>query len=154
MDKVLLVTGGSRGIGAASCRLAARQGWTVAVNYTANAAAAQAVVDEIRASGGRALAVPTDLTDPSAIETMGWKYGTNPSCPGRSDWRISARRCSRSTDIRLTLPSSAGPAARARPKSRIFTSPSLVTKTLSGLKSRCTTLRSCAAARPRAICSA
>ena len=55
MDKVLLVTGGSRGIGAASCRLAAAQGWAVAVNYTANSLAADEVVREIRAAGGRAL---------------------------------------------------------------------------------------------------
>ena len=70
MDKVLLVTGGSRGIGAASCRLAARQGWAVAVNYTANAAAAQAVVDEIRASGGRALAVQADVADEAQVLRM------------------------------------------------------------------------------------
>ena len=70
MDKVLLVTGGSRGIGAASCRLAARQGWAVAVNYTANAAAAQVVVDEIRASGGRALAVQADVADEAQVLRM------------------------------------------------------------------------------------
>ena len=70
MDKVLLVTGGSRGIGAASCRLAARQGWAVAVNYTANAAAAQGVVDEIRASGGRALAVQADVADEAQVLRM------------------------------------------------------------------------------------
>ena len=70
MDKVLLVTGGSRGIGAASCRLAARQGWAVAVNYTANAAAAQGVVDEIRTSGGRALAVQADVADEAQVLRM------------------------------------------------------------------------------------
>ena len=70
MDKVLLVTGGSRGIGAASCRLAAAQGWAVAVNYTANAAAAQGVVDEIRASGGRALAVQADVADEAQVLRM------------------------------------------------------------------------------------
>ena len=70
MDKVLLVTGGSRGIGAASCRLAARQGWAVAVNYTANAAAAQVVVDEIRASGGRALAVQADVAEEAQVLRM------------------------------------------------------------------------------------
>ena len=54
---VLLVTGGSRGIGAASALLAARQGWAVAVNYQGNQAAADAVVQQIRAAGGTALAV-------------------------------------------------------------------------------------------------
>jgi NAD(P)-dependent dehydrogenase (short-subunit alcohol dehydrogenase family) len=49
MDKVLLVTGGGRGIGAATARLAAQQGWAVAVNYTANSLAADEVVRAIRA---------------------------------------------------------------------------------------------------------
>ncbi len=44
MEKVVLVTGGSRGIGAATCRLAAAQGWAVAVNYTAHSLAADEVV--------------------------------------------------------------------------------------------------------------
>ncbi len=50
---VLLVTGGSRGIGAAVSRLAAKQGWRVAVNYTSNKAAADAVVDAISADRRR-----------------------------------------------------------------------------------------------------
>lgn len=62
MDKVLLVTGGSRGIGAATARLAARQGYAVAVNYAADAAAAQAVVRDIRAGGGTALALQADVS--------------------------------------------------------------------------------------------
>ena len=70
MDKVLLVTGGSRGIGAASCRLAARQGWAVAVNYTANSLAADAVVREIRATGGRAMAVQADVADEAQVMRM------------------------------------------------------------------------------------
>jgi NAD(P)-dependent dehydrogenase (short-subunit alcohol dehydrogenase family) len=45
--KVLLVTGGGRGIGAATCRLAAQRGYRVAVNYLGNAAAADALVAEI-----------------------------------------------------------------------------------------------------------
>lgn len=57
MDKVLLVTGGSRGIGAAVCRLAARDGWDVAVNYAANRGAAEAVVDAVVAEGRRAVAI-------------------------------------------------------------------------------------------------
>ena len=61
MNKVLLVTGGSRGIGAATALLAAGQGWTVAVNYTANSLAADEVVRQIRSSGGNAIAVQADV---------------------------------------------------------------------------------------------
>ena len=49
---VVLITGGSRGIGAAASRLAARQGWRVAVNYAANREAADAVVASITEGGG------------------------------------------------------------------------------------------------------
>ena len=70
MDKVLLVTGGSRGIGAATCLLAARQGWAVAVNYTANSMAADEVVREIRATGGRAMAVQADVADEAQVLRM------------------------------------------------------------------------------------
>jgi NAD(P)-dependent dehydrogenase (short-subunit alcohol dehydrogenase family) len=52
MRKVVLVTGGGRGIGAATCILAAQKGWDVAVNYAANAEAAQQVVKQIQATGG------------------------------------------------------------------------------------------------------
>ena len=70
MDKVLLVTGGSRGIGAATCLLAARQGWAVAVNYTAHSLAADEVVRTIRASGGRAMAVQADVADEAQVLRM------------------------------------------------------------------------------------
>lgn len=61
LEAVLLVTGGSRGIGAATARLAAAQGWAVAVNYVADAAAAKAVVQTIIQHGGRAIAVQADV---------------------------------------------------------------------------------------------
>jgi len=51
VDEVLLVTGGSRGIGAATAVLAARKGYAVAVNYTRSEAAAQDLVSSIRAAG-------------------------------------------------------------------------------------------------------
>ena len=70
MEKVLLVTGGSRGIGAATCLLAARQGWAVAVNYTANSIAADEVVRAIRADGGRAMAVQADVADEAQVLRM------------------------------------------------------------------------------------
>ena len=63
MSKVLLITGASRGIGAATARLAAQQGWAVAVNYHRNQAAAQAVVDAIHAGGGRAVAIAANVAD-------------------------------------------------------------------------------------------
>lgn len=68
--KVLLVTGGSRGIGAATARLAARDGFAVAVNYTARADAADAVVAQIRAMGGRAMAVQADVADEAQVLAM------------------------------------------------------------------------------------
>jgi NAD(P)-dependent dehydrogenase (short-subunit alcohol dehydrogenase family) len=59
-DKVLLVTGGSRGIGAAVCRKAAAQGWRVMINYASNAAAAQALAHAIASAGGTAEIVQGD----------------------------------------------------------------------------------------------
>jgi len=61
MDPIVLITGGSRGIGAATARLAAQRGFAVAVNYVRNEAAATAVVREIEAAGGTALAVRADV---------------------------------------------------------------------------------------------
>ena len=61
MNPVLLVTGGSRGIGAATALLAARQGWAVAVNYTQNAAAADAIVQQIKTGGGQAVSIQADV---------------------------------------------------------------------------------------------
>ncbi|MCA1322851.1 SDR family oxidoreductase [Herbaspirillum sp. alder98] len=61
-DKVILVTGGSRGIGAATARLAAQRGYAVAVNYVSNRAAADAVVADIVQGGGRAIAVAGDVS--------------------------------------------------------------------------------------------
>jgi NAD(P)-dependent dehydrogenase (short-subunit alcohol dehydrogenase family) len=54
---VLLIAGGSRGIGAATARLAGERGYDVAVNYKSNAKAAGAVVDAVKGSGGRAVAM-------------------------------------------------------------------------------------------------
>ena len=70
MDKVLLVTGGGRGIGAATARLAARQGWAVAVNYAANSLAADEVVRAIRADGGTAMSVQADVAQEDQVLAM------------------------------------------------------------------------------------
>ena len=61
MNRTLLITGGSRGIGAATARLAAAQGWDVAVNYARDASAAQAVAADVRAAGRRALVLQADV---------------------------------------------------------------------------------------------
>lgn len=67
---VLLVTGGSRGIGAATALLAARSGWQVAVNYAANSLAADEVVRAIRTDGGTAIAVQADVADEAQVLAM------------------------------------------------------------------------------------
>lgn len=58
---IMLVTGGSRGIGAATALIAASRGWRVAISYQSNAAAADDVVNKIRAAGGTAIAVQADV---------------------------------------------------------------------------------------------
>ncbi len=66
----VLVTGGSRGIGAAICRLLAARGYPVAVNYASRADAAEAIVSDIKAVGGQAVAVGGDVADQAAVATM------------------------------------------------------------------------------------
>ena len=70
MSPVLLITGASRGIGAATALLAAKNGWSVAVNYTANALAADEVVRQIRQAGGNAMSVQADVGDEAQILRM------------------------------------------------------------------------------------
>jgi NAD(P)-dependent dehydrogenase (short-subunit alcohol dehydrogenase family) len=62
MDRVVLITGGGRGIGAATARLAAHHGYAVCVNYRSNRGAATRVVDTIAAAGGRAVAIAADVS--------------------------------------------------------------------------------------------
>jgi NAD(P)-dependent dehydrogenase (short-subunit alcohol dehydrogenase family) len=70
LKQVLLVTGASRGIGAATAVLAARAGWAVAVNYTANSGAADGVVRQIRDGGGTAIALHADVSDEKQVLEM------------------------------------------------------------------------------------
>jgi NAD(P)-dependent dehydrogenase (short-subunit alcohol dehydrogenase family) len=67
VNKVLIVTGGSRGIGAATAKLAAERGYAVCVNYKRNCAAADRVVSDIQAAGGKALAVGADVASESDV---------------------------------------------------------------------------------------
>jgi NAD(P)-dependent dehydrogenase (short-subunit alcohol dehydrogenase family) len=62
MNKILLITGASRGIGAASARLAAQRGYAVCVNYLSNRSAADAVVEDITRAGVRAVAIQADVS--------------------------------------------------------------------------------------------
>lgn len=68
MSKVLLVTGASRGIGAATAKLAGARGYDVAVNYLRDAKAADAVVAAVRAAGHRAVAIQGDMGSEADIE--------------------------------------------------------------------------------------
>jgi NAD(P)-dependent dehydrogenase (short-subunit alcohol dehydrogenase family) len=70
MAKVLLVTGGARGLGAAICRLGARDGYDVAVNYAGRAEVAEAVAADVCAAGRRAITIQADIGDEHAVAAM------------------------------------------------------------------------------------
>jgi 3-oxoacyl-[acyl-carrier protein] reductase len=69
-DGSALVTGGSRGIGAAIAKSLAKEGWPVGVNYRSDSEAAEAVVEEITSAGGRAKALQGDIADPDTAEQL------------------------------------------------------------------------------------
>lgn len=70
MSKILLVTGGASGIGAAVARIAAERGFAVAVNYRSRKEQADALVSELRSLGSRAIAIQADVAEPSQIERL------------------------------------------------------------------------------------
>ena len=95
--KVALVTGGSRGIGAAIAQRLARDGAAVAFTYATAAGKAQAVAKQIDADGGRVLVIQADNADPGAVtgaveqtaaELAGWtSWSTTPASSSAGRWR-------------------------------------------------------------------
>jgi NAD(P)-dependent dehydrogenase (short-subunit alcohol dehydrogenase family) len=69
-DRVLLVTGGARGIGAATCRLAGARGYRVAVNYLHNLSAAESVVASVERAGGDAVALQGNVAEPEDVTRL------------------------------------------------------------------------------------
>jgi len=80
MDKVVLITGGSRGIGAAAARMAALQGYSVCISYLSNRSVAEALVEEIAGLGSNAMAVQADVSRESDVlrlfEAVDERFGT------------------------------------------------------------------------------
>ena len=83
---MVVITGGGRGIGAATARLAAERGYSVCVNYRQNREAAERVVTEIGSSGGQAIAVSADVSNEADVvrlfETSEQKLGSLSALPG------------------------------------------------------------------------
>jgi len=70
MNKIVIITGASRGIGAATAQLAALRGYSVCVNYRSSRNAAETLVEEIRRAGGTAIAVPADVAIESDVTRL------------------------------------------------------------------------------------
>jgi len=69
-NKVAIITGSSRGIGAAIAARLASDGYAVVINYSGNAEAAEALANKVKKDGGHALTVKTDVSDPAAVRNM------------------------------------------------------------------------------------
>jgi NAD(P)-dependent dehydrogenase (short-subunit alcohol dehydrogenase family) len=80
MSKIVLITGASRGIGAATALLAAKSGWDIAVNYTSDETAAQRVAQQVRAFGQRSVVVQANVGNENDVlrmfETIDQELGT------------------------------------------------------------------------------
>lgn len=85
-QKVAIVTGASGGIGAAVAERLGKDGFVVVVNYSGNAASAEAVVARIAAAGGRAVAAQADIADPQAVRRM---FDSTETAFGRVDVLIN-----------------------------------------------------------------
>ena len=70
MTKTVLITGGASGIGAETARRAATRGYKVAINYRSRSAEAEAIVGDIKAKGGQAVALPGDMASEADIVKM------------------------------------------------------------------------------------
>jgi NAD(P)-dependent dehydrogenase (short-subunit alcohol dehydrogenase family) len=70
MRRVLLITGGSRGIGAATARLGAQRGYDVVINYARDAAAAEKVAADVEKAGGRAAVIKADVAEPAQVKSL------------------------------------------------------------------------------------
>lgn len=70
MSKILLVTGGASGIGAAVAKIAAARGFSVAINYRSRREQAEALVAELRSRGSRAVAIAADVSEPTQVEHL------------------------------------------------------------------------------------
>lgn len=70
MTKRIVITGGSRGIGAATARLAGARGWSVAINYAENAAAAEETATAVRVAGGKAITVKGDVASEGDVQAL------------------------------------------------------------------------------------
>jgi NAD(P)-dependent dehydrogenase (short-subunit alcohol dehydrogenase family) len=70
MSGVLMITGGGRGIGAATARLAAQRGYAVCINYLRDRDAAEALAQEIAGGGGRAIAVRADIAEENDVQAL------------------------------------------------------------------------------------
>ena len=81
-DKVALVTGGSRGIGAAIAKRLAAEGAAVAITYVNGKQKADGVVAEIKEAGGNAIAIQADSGDPEAVRAEGLRHHRREPVPG------------------------------------------------------------------------
>ncbi|MCR4283632.1 MAG: SDR family NAD(P)-dependent oxidoreductase, partial [Bauldia sp.] len=70
MSKSIVITGGSRGIGAATARLAGKRGWSVAINYVGNADAAKETAAAVEAAGGKAIVVRGDVASERDVAAL------------------------------------------------------------------------------------
>jgi NAD(P)-dependent dehydrogenase (short-subunit alcohol dehydrogenase family) len=70
LKPIILITGGGRGIGAATAKLAAQRGYAVCVNYLRDQASAEAIAEEIRANAGRALAIQGDVSTETGVKSL------------------------------------------------------------------------------------